>query len=129
VFKKPRGTLRLRRPLIVAALALLALPGCAPPQTTQVESHVVWQHLPECPYLVARTLHRGFALLGHPPEFVPRRGDLLIGSLRPGRVRVRLYPVESEVAAGDLEVNVLAFDTPLDLIQDAYRVVCNVPPG
>jgi hypothetical protein len=108
---------------IASGCGLLRAPGAGAIE----DAHVVWLTETGCPHFVAKTRNERFALFLPLEPYAPRRGDTLIGGLRPGSVLLRLIPIGAEPHETVLRADVLAFGMPLPDVQDAWREVCPVP--
>jgi hypothetical protein len=122
---------------LCGAVAVLLLPACSGLLGTEdvIESaHVVFLTRADCSHVVTNRTRTSFAVLGTPDDFGAQQGDLIVGNLRTGSLRLGLVPFGAQEVERTLVFDVVDYDLSLAKAQELYYDFCplparEIPPG
>lgn len=121
-------TLRTTAFLLLAVL----LPACSGSEEASIESaHAVFVARPGCDYFIAQTTGRGYLVATPSAGYAPRQGDLLVGNLSDGEIRLGVVPAGTNDLGPSEAIRVVEHGLSLADAQRLYYGYCPLPvaPG
>ena len=112
----------------VLLLVAVLLPACSGSDEATIESaHAVFVVRPGCDYFIAQTTGRGY-LVGAPSgTYAPRQGDLLVGNLSDGEIRLGVVPARTNDLGPTEPIRVVEHGLSLADAQRLYYGYCPLP--
>ena len=114
--------------VVLAALLLPACSGLLGTEDVIESAHVVFLTRADCSHIVTNRTRNSFAVLGVPDDLDPQQGDLIVGNLRTGSLRLGLVPFGAQDVERTLVFDVVSYDLSLAEAQDLYYDLCPLPP-
>jgi len=116
--------------LRVSVLLLLAvlLPACSGSEEAAIESaHAVFVVRPGCEYFIAQTTGRGYLVAAPSGTYAPRQGDLLVGNLSDGEIRLGIVPARTNDLGPAEPIRIVEHGLSLGEAQRLYYGYCPLP--
>jgi hypothetical protein len=117
---------------VAGCLLAAFLPACSGlfgAEAVTESAHAVFLTQADCPYVVTNQTRDQFAVLTARGTYAPRQGDLLVGNLRRGEVRLAIVPFGEEAIARSATFEVAGYSLALAEAQDLYYGFCPLPPA
>ena len=118
-------------PVVRTALVLLLalwLPACSGSEEAAIESaHAVFVVRPGCDYFIAQTTGRGYLVAAPSGAYAPRQGDLLVGTLSDGEIRLDVVAARTDDLSPGEPIRIVGHDLALADAQGLYYGYCPLP--